>query len=62
MIDNKIIIKKWNEDDMEKVGFFDESGNFHMLKGLAKDFRKPCIKVINVENGDYAEILVEDLI
>lgn len=47
---------------MEKVGFFDESGNFHMLKGLAKDFRKPCIKVINVENGDYAEILVEDLI
>lgn len=41
MINNKIIIKRWNEDDMEKVGFFDESGNFHMLKGIAKDFRKP---------------------
>jgi len=60
-MNNKIIIKRWKEDDMEKIGFYDESGGFHMLFGIAKDWMPQHIKVINIQTGQYSEILEGDL-
>ena len=55
------ILKKWKEDNMEKIGFYDEQGKFHLLHALARDWKEPTIKIINIENGDYAEIKLEEL-
>lgn len=57
----KYIIKRWKEDNMEKVGFFDELGKFHILFGLAKDFQDKTIRIQNNDTGAERFIKIGDL-
>jgi len=56
----KIIIKRWKEDGMEKVGFYDINGTFHMLLGLAKDWCKDTITVLNLDTGNIIKYKLEE--
>jgi len=54
-MNNKIIIKRWKEDGMNKVGFYDREGNFHMLLGLAKDWERDTIQAIDLITGNITK-------
>lgn len=60
MNENKLIIVKWNEDDIQKIGFYDEEGKFHMLFGLAKDWQRKSINVLDLITGTFTYYELEE--
>lgn len=59
---NSIIIKRWKEDGLEKVGFIDEDGEFHMLFGLAKDWNPKVLSIIDIEKATIEEYTLKDVL
>ncbi len=56
----KLIIKRWKEDGIEKVGFYDHEGKFHMLFGLAKDWERDVIRVLDLKTGDWTKFKLQE--